>query len=268
MEEISKKDNTIVNDPVISKKIVFADGDEECGVGAEKTNVTYVRQAGNSISCAQYEGPTDITTENSEKLVNPGEPRVVPPEPEERQQNLETQQQFREALFECRAIFYDKLEDYGASWRILRPASVTDQLFIKAARIRNLQEMDGVTYVGEGIYPEFQAIVNYGIIALIQMENGASLCADFDKDEAIRQYDQYLSDAFDLMCKKNADYHEAWRYMRISSYVDFILVKLNRIRQIEDNDGKTNVSEGIASNYTDIVNYAIFGLIKLTESGL
>lgn len=174
----------------------------------------------------------------------------------------ETQGQFRDALLEARLVFYSKLKDYGPSWRIFRPASVTDQLEIKATRIRNLEEV-GVSYVGEGIYPEFQAIVNYGIVALIQFRLGASLSIDFSVDEAMEWYDKIMCETFDLMCRKNVDYREAWKIMRIGSYTDFILVKLARIKQIEENCGKTTVSEGIDANYMDIINYAVFGLIKL-----
>ena len=178
-----------------------------------------------------------------------------------------TQEQFKEELLGARLVFYHKLKDYGASWRIFRPASVTDQLEIKASRIRNLEDV-GVSIVGEGIYPEFQAIVNYGIVALIQLRLGASLHIDFTVDDAMEWYDKIMYETFELMCKKNVDYREAWKMMRVGSYTDFILVKLARIKQIEENSGQTTVSEGIDANYMDIINYAVFGLIKMKEGEL
>ena len=176
----------------------------------------------------------------------------------------ETQEQFKEELLKARVVFQSKLKDYGPSWRIFRPASVTDQLEIKATRIRTLEDAK-ISYINEGIYPEFQAIVNYGIVALIQLQLGPSQEIDLSVDEAMEYYDNIMSDTFELMCKKNVDYHESWRMMRIGSYTDFILVKLARIKQIEENCGQTTVSEGIDANYMDIVNYACFGLIKLIE---
>ena len=144
------------------------------------------------------------------------------------------------------------------------PASVTDQILIKAKRIRSL-EVKGVSMVGEGIYPEFQAIVNYGIIGLIQLANGYADTVDMTADEAMNQYDNYAQQALDLMIKKNHDYDEAWRSMRVSSYTDLILQKINRTKEIEGHDGKTLVSEGIDANYLDMINYSVFGLIKLDE---
>lgn len=191
-------------------------------------------------------------------------PDMTAKEPDYSQYYKETQEQFKEALLAARLVFYSKLKDYGASWRIFRPSSVTDQLVIKASRIRNLEDV-GVSYVGEGIYPEFQAIVNYGIVALIQFQLGAAENIDFTVDDAMEWYDKIMYETFELMCKKNVDYHEAWRIMRVPSYTDFILVKLARIKQIEENSGQTTVSEGIDANYMDIVNYAVFGLIKLNE---
>ena len=176
----------------------------------------------------------------------------------------DTQEQFKTELLDARLVFYSKLNDYGASWRILRPASVTDQLEIKATRIRTVDEA-GITYVGEGIYPEFQAIVNYGIVALIQLALGPSQEIDFSTNDAMEWYDKIMYNTFELMCRKNVDYHEAWRMMRVGSYTDFILVKLARIKQIEENHGRTTVSEGIDANYMDIINYAVFALIKLKE---
>ncbi len=175
-----------------------------------------------------------------------------------------TSEQFKAEMAKCRQVFSEKLYDYGASWRILRPASVTDQILIKAKRIRSL-EVKGISLVGEGIYPEFQAIVNYGIIGLIQLTQGYSDTVDMTADEAMAHYDQYAQQALDLMIKKNHDYDEAWRSMRISSYTDLILQKINRTKEIEGHDGKTLVSEGIDANYLDMINYSVFALIKLDE---
>lgn len=175
-----------------------------------------------------------------------------------------TNTQFETAVKECRTLFANKLKDYGASWRILRPTSVTDQLLIKAMRIRQL-ELTGVAMVHEGIRPEFVGLINYGIIGLIQLDRGFAGCADVTADEAIALYDRWANEALELMKCKNHDYDEAWRAMRVSSYTDFILTKLSRIKEIEDAGGKTLVSEGIDSNYMDIINYAAFGLIKLTK---
>lgn len=177
---------------------------------------------------------------------------------------MNTQEQFKQAMAGCRDIFSKKLHDYGAAWRIMRPSSVTDQIYIKANRIRSL-EVKGVSLVGEGIYPEFQAIVNYGIVGLIQLELGYAEKEDLSEDEAMVYYDKYATTALELMLKKNHDYDEAWRSMRISSYTDLILMKLYRTKQIEGNDGKTLISEGIDANYLDMINYSVFGLIKLTE---
>jgi len=177
---------------------------------------------------------------------------------------MNTQEQFKQAMAGCRDIFSKKLHDYGAAWRIMRPSSVTDQIYIKANRIRSL-EVKGVSLVGEGIYPEFQAIVNYGIVGLIQLELGYAEKEDLSADEAMEYYDKYATEALELMLKKNHDYDEAWRSMRISSYTDLILMKLYRTKQIEGNDGKTLISEGIDANYLDMINYSVFGLIKLAE---
>lgn len=173
-----------------------------------------------------------------------------------------TMEQFETVIAICRKIFEDKFKDYGATWRILRSESLTDQLLIKAKRIRSL-ETKKESKVGEGIFPEFIAIVNYGIMGLIQLEKGFSDIIDTDADEALALYDKHMDATKKLMYAKNHDYDEAWRMMRISSYTDMILVKLHRIKQIEDNLGEVSVSEGVDSNYADIVNYALFGLIKL-----
>ena len=175
-----------------------------------------------------------------------------------------TENQFRAALAECRTLFAKKLHDYGASWRILRPSSLTDQLFIKASRIRSL-EVTGESLVGEGIRPEFMALVNYGIVGLIQLSRGFSDTVDVSNEEAMVLYDQFAKEALELMKRKNHDYDEAWRNMRVSSYTDLILTKLQRIKEMEDLEEHTLVSEGIDSNYMDIINYAVFGVIKLSE---
>lgn len=176
---------------------------------------------------------------------------------------LNTEEQFGGVMAECRALFEKKLHDYGASWRILRPSSLTDQLFIKAKRIRSL-EIKRESRVGEGIRPEFIALVNYGIVGLIQLDRGFIDEVDLSVDEAMALYDTFAGEALQLMLKKNHDYDEAWRSMRISSYTDFILTKIQRVKEIEDLGGATLVSEGIDSNYMDIINYAVFGVIKLT----
>jgi hypothetical protein len=174
----------------------------------------------------------------------------------------DTTQQFEHVMALCRELFSKKLHDYGAAWRIMRPVSVTDQIFIKANRIRSL-EIKGVSLVGEGIRPEFIAIVNYGIVGLIQLELGYAERDDMTPEQALSHYDRWAKQTLELMLKKNHDYDEAWRGMRISSYTDLILMKLYRTKQIEGLDGKTLVSEGIDANYMDMINYAVFGLIKL-----
>ena len=177
----------------------------------------------------------------------------------------DTNAQFDSALARCRAVFADKLKDYGPSWRILRPAALTDQLFIKAKRIRTLEVAGGLTAVGEGILPEFIGIVNYAIIGLIQLSRGYADGKDITNDEALALYDEYAAQAKALMTRKNQDYGEAWRSMRVLSYTDLILTKIQRTKEIEDNNGHTMVSEGIDANYLDMLNYAVFAIIKLTE---
>lgn len=179
--------------------------------------------------------------------------------------NKDTEQQFKDVMAECRSLFAKKLHDYGASWRILRPSSLTDQLFIKAKRIRSL-EIKQVSLVGEGIRPEFIALINYGIVGLIQIEKGFADQVDITPEDALAMYDEKVKEALDLMIKKNHDYDEAWRDMRVSSYTDFILTKIQRVKEIEDINGQTLVSEGIDSNYMDIINYSVFGAIKTKES--
>lgn len=173
-----------------------------------------------------------------------------------------TNQQFEHVIQICRDIFEKKMTDYGTAWRILRPESVTDQIFIKAQRIRSLQTK-GVSKVDEGVLPEFIGIVNYAAMALVQMEIGVSDSPEMPPQQALEQYTKQLYTSKSLMENKNHDYDEAWRSMRISSLTDLILMKLYRIKQIEDNKGKTILSEGIDANYMDIINYAVFALIKI-----
>ena len=174
----------------------------------------------------------------------------------------DTNEQFEQIIILCRDLFAKKLKDYGAAWRILRIPSVTDQIFIKAKRIRTI-ETTGVNLVGEGIRPEFIGIVNYGIIGLIQLAHGVTDECDMTPEQALAEYDIWSHKALELMKAKNHDYGEAWRGMRISSYTDLILMKLNRTKEIEDNNGQTLVSEGIDANYMDMINYSVFGLIKI-----
>ena len=173
-----------------------------------------------------------------------------------------TSVEFDQSAAICRDIFSKKLKDYGASWRILRPQSLTDQIFIKANRIRSI-ETTGVSKVGDDIVGELMAIVNYGIIGLIQLELGFSETDDLTPEIALELYDKYLAAAKELMMAKNHDYGEAWRSMRTQSYTDLILMKIYRTKQIEDNQGNTIISEGVDANYFDMINYAVFGLIKL-----
>lgn len=173
----------------------------------------------------------------------------------------DTVTEFDTAVAPCREIFMKKLGDYGASWRILRPRSVTDQLYIKAKRIRTLEETRKAM-VDEGLTGEWMALVNYGIIGLIQLELPYADEADLDTAEAMRLYDLYMGRARELLRAKTHDYGDAWRGMRVNSYTDFILTKLQRIKQIEENEGHTSVSEGIDANLYDIINYAGFALIK------
>jgi hypothetical protein len=175
-----------------------------------------------------------------------------------------TEQQFKAVMQECRSLFEKKLHDYSASWRILRPQSLTDQLFIKAKRIRSL-EIKKESRVGEGIRPEFIALINYGIVGLIQLERGFADNVDMDNDEAMELYDRHANEALELMLRKNHDYDEAWRDMRVSSITDLIMSKVLRTKSIEDHNGKTLVSEGLDANYFDMINYAVFALILMSE---
>ncbi len=172
-----------------------------------------------------------------------------------------TNRQYDQVIEICRSVFEKKMEDYGTAWRILRPISLTDQMYIKASRIRSIEEK-GISKIEEGIPPEFIGIINYAIIALIQLELAPSE-TELPPGQALELYNLYFQKAKSLMENKNHDYSEAWRKMRISSYTDLILMKLKRIKQIEDNDGITLISEGIDANCLDIINYAVFALIKI-----
>ena len=176
--------------------------------------------------------------------------------------NPNTTEETREGIKICRSLFEKKLHDYGTAWRIMRIPSVTDQLLIKANRIRTLEET-GEALVDEGITPEFIGLVNYSIIGMIQLGIDAGASVELRQDEALALYDKYAQRTLELMSRKNHDYGEIWRDMRISSYTDLILMKIFRTKQIEDLGGKTLVSEGIEANYMDILNYAVFALIKL-----
>ena len=176
-----------------------------------------------------------------------------------------TSLQYDKVIVLCRDLFVKKMKDYGPAWRILRPQSVTDQIFIKAKRIRTL-EVNGETKVGEGIWPEFIGIINYGIIGLIQLDKGYSDVVDMTAAEALSFYDSYIAQTKDLMIAKNTDYGEAWRDMRVSSYTDLILSKIQRTKEIENHNGATLVSEGIDANYQDMINYSVFALIKHDEA--
>ena len=173
----------------------------------------------------------------------------------------DTNKEFEKVLAVCRELFSKKLYDYGASWRIMRPQSLTDQIFIKAKRIRTL-ETGAENLVGEDINSELIGIVNYGIIALVQLDLGFADHCDLSPDEAMALYDKKAQTTLELMKKKNHDYNEAWRGMRTTSYTDLILTKIWRTKQIEEHDGATQVSEGVDANYMDMINYAVFGLIK------
>lgn len=176
-----------------------------------------------------------------------------------------TSKQYDKVINNCREIFLKKNHDYGTAWRILRTSSLTDQIFIKANRIRTVQET-GENKVGEAIDGEFVGIINYCIMALIQLELGNDNRLDLNSSETLTFYDKFSEQAKGLMESKNHDYGEAWRDMRVSSLTDLILMKLLRVKQIEDNKGKTIISEGIDANYLDMLNYAVFALILLDEA--
>ncbi|HEX8270851.1 MAG TPA: DUF1599 domain-containing protein [Flavobacterium sp.] len=173
-----------------------------------------------------------------------------------------TPQEYDEIIIICRSLFTKKMKDYGSAWRILRLPSLTDQIFIKAQRIRSLQQND-VRKINEDESGEFVGIINYSIMALIQLELGVVEQPDLDADTALKLYDKHIASTKALMEAKNHDYGEAWREMRVSSLTDLILQKLLRVKQIEDNKGQTLVSEGIGANYQDMINYAVFALILM-----
>ena len=186
---------------------------------------------------------------------------------------MNTETQYRQIIQRCKDLFLQKNKDYGTAWRILRLPSITDQIFIKAQRIRTLQET-GVSKVGEGVEPEFVGIINYCVMALIQIQlqsehddvpSGTAVDTNIPADELEHLYDEQIGRVIDLLFAKNHDYGEAWRDMRVSSMTDIILMKLLRTKQIEDNRGNTLVSEGVDANYMDMINYAVFCLIKLTN---
>jgi len=176
-----------------------------------------------------------------------------------------TSEQYDEVIAICRDLFVKKMKDYGSAWRILRLPSLTDQIFIKAQRIRGLQEND-VRKVDEDEISEFIGIVNYCTMALIQLQKGVAQQPDMNVEEATKLYDEHIAKTKKLMMDKNHDYGEAWRDMRVSSLTDLILQKLLRVKQIENNSGKTLVSEGIDANYQDMINYAVFAMIHLNQN--
>src|SRR4051812_46347147 len=177
---------------------------------------------------------------------------------------MDTLYQYDEAVKNCREIFLKKVQDYGTSWRVLRMISIVYQVFIKAQRIRTIQELKEQK-IADDIAGEFKGIVNYAVIALVQIDKGTYIVEDLKIDEAAKLYDEKISVARSLMQDKNHDYGEAWRDMSQESFVDLVLVKLLRIKQILLNDGRTLISEGIDANFTDIINYSIFALILIAE---
>lgn len=177
----------------------------------------------------------------------------------------DTVEEYNRIVAKCKDIFTKKTADYGTAWRVMRVPGITDQIYIKAKRIKTL-EQTGESKVGEGIIPEYMAMINYCIMGLIQLERGFADDADMRADEAVALYTKHFEETRDLMLRKNHDYGEAWREMRVESFTDLILMKLLRIKQIEDNGGKTLVSEGIDANYHDIINYSVFALIQSGEA--
>ena len=173
-----------------------------------------------------------------------------------------TEVDYHKVIDQCRTLFVNKMKDYGSAWRILRTSSLTDQIYIKAQRIRSLQ-LKKVKKINEGEVPEFIGIINYSIMALIQLEKGVSEKPDFTSNQILSFYNEKVKETFELMLAKNHDYGEAWRDMRITSLTDLIIQKLIRVKKIEENSGQTIVSEGIDANYQDIINYAIFALIHI-----
>ncbi len=179
--------------------------------------------------------------------------------------NEKTSIEYKQVISNCKTLFARKTRDYGTAWRILRLPSITDQIFIKAQRIRSIQEK-GVQKVGDPISDEFTGIINYCLIALMQMELEKSSKTEMTFEELEPLYDKTVHETYSLQQDKNHDYGEAWRDMRVSSITDIILMKLLRVKQIEDNEGKTLVSEGVKANYQDMVNYAVFALILMNEN--
>ncbi len=177
-----------------------------------------------------------------------------------------TAEQFDTIIQKARDIFVNKMRDYGSAWRVLRMPSFTDQMYIKASRIRQLQESKE-RRVNESEIPEFLGLINYAAMALIQLDKGVADQPDLSLEEAVELYDKKIAQAKALMMAKNHDYGEAWRDMRVSSITDLIIQKLYRVKQIEENQGQTTISEGIDANYLDIINYAVFALILLMEQG-
>jgi len=177
----------------------------------------------------------------------------------------DTAKQFDDVISRCRSLFTKKMADYGSAWRILRLPSLTDQIFIKAQRIRSVQDQQ-VQKVEDDIAGEFIGIINYSAMAMIQLEKGIATQPDLDVAQATKLYDKMVLETKNLMLDKNHDYGEAWREMRIGSLTDLILQKLLRVKQIEDNEGKTQVSEGVKANYQDMLNYAVFALILMSEN--
>lgn len=178
---------------------------------------------------------------------------------------MDSLKQYDAIIERCRSLFLRKHRDYGSAWRILRPASLTDQIYIKAARVRNIEET-GVRKVDDRIEDEYVGMINYCVMGLIQLQLSPDSDLEMNENELVQLYDKFISLTRDLFQSKNHDYGEIWREMRISSYTDLILMKLLRIKQIEDNSGKVTVSEGIDANYMDIINYSIFALIRLEEN--
>lgn len=174
-----------------------------------------------------------------------------------------TSTQYREVISACQDLFLKKTRDYGTAWRVLRLSSITDQIYIKAQRIRSIQEK-GQQKIDDPIRDEFIGILNYCVIALIQIEMQGSEKLELSPEEVLPLYNQAIDDTYKLLENKNHDYGEAWREMRVSSITDIILMKLLRVKQIEDNQGKTLVSEGVRANYQDMINYSVFALIKLS----
>ncbi len=178
--------------------------------------------------------------------------------------NDKTAHEYKEVIASCKALFARKTKDYGTAWRVLRLSSITDQIYIKAQRIRSIQEK-GVQKVDDPIKDEFVGIINYCIIALVQLKLESSTSMELSFSELEPMYDQATHETFELLQNKNHDYAEAWRDMRVSSMTDIILMKLLRVKQIEDNEGKTLASEGVMANYQDMINYSVFCLIKLKD---